>query len=155
MRPIKLKIVAFQFNVTVPLSGRRRVEKRKRKLISRVLILIGLLFAVTLMVKVFFGDRGFFGLLKIKSEYASILEEVNQLQNENVKLAEEINKLKDDKYYQEKIAREKMGFIREGEVVFLFTDDDEKDPFIQKGENIEKNKEGSREKEKEEEKEKK
>jgi cell division protein FtsB len=92
-----------------------------------------------LLVKAFFGDRGFIGLLKIKSEYASILEEVNQLESEKAILIEEINKLNNDKYYQEKLAREKMGFIKEGEVVYLFAEEEEKDPYPQEGEDSDKN----------------
>lgn len=139
MLPIKLKITAFRPNGIVPRSERARNELRKKKLISRVLILIGLLFTMTLLVKAFFGDRGFIGLLKIKSEYAAIYEEVQQLESENAKLMEEIDKLNSDKYYQEKVAREKMGFIKEGEVVFLFPDEEEKESFSQKDEDSDKN----------------
>lgn len=136
MRPIKLKIAAFQSNDIYLLSEKGRAERRKRKLITRLLTLIGVLFTVTLLVKAFFGERGFVGLLKIKSEYASILEEVKQLDEKNVKLKEDINRLNNDQYYQEKLAREKLGFIKEGEVVFLFPDDDKKDPFSKESKNL-------------------
>lgn len=146
MRPIKLKIAAFQSNGTYPLSERGRIEKKKKKLIARLLFLIGILFALTLLVKAFVGERGFIGLLKIKSEYASILNEVNQLKGENARLEMDIERLKNDKYYQEKLAREKMGFIREGEVVFLFPDGDKSGPFVLEGGNSDKDKEKGEEK---------
>ncbi len=133
MRPIKLKIVAFQSNGIYPMSEKGKAERRKKKVITRLLTLIGLLFTIILLVKIIFGERGFISLMKIRSEYVSILEEVEALDNENTRLKEEINRLNNDKYYQEKLAREKLGYIKEGEVVFLFPDEEEKEPFSKEG----------------------
>jgi cell division protein FtsB len=43
---------------------------------------------------------------------------INDLEAENIRIAEEQNRLKTDPEYFEKIARERMGLIKDGEVVY-------------------------------------
>jgi cell division protein FtsB len=43
---------------------------------------------------------------------------INGLQQENVRLKEERRLLEEDPVYLEKVAREKMGLIKKGEVVY-------------------------------------
>jgi cell division protein FtsB len=45
-------------------------------------------------------------------------QRITDLIKENERLAEEQRRLEDDPEYLEKVAREKMGLIREGEVVY-------------------------------------
>jgi len=46
---------------------------------------------------------------------------IRELQQENARLAKEQKLLEEDPVYLEKVAREKMGLIREGEVVYQLT----------------------------------
>ena len=46
------------------------------------------------------------------------LGSVSELERENVRLKKEQRLLEEDPAYLEKVAREKMGLIREGEVVY-------------------------------------
>jgi cell division protein FtsB len=43
---------------------------------------------------------------------------INDLEAENIKIAEEQNRLKTDPEYFERVARERMGLIKDGEVVY-------------------------------------
>ena len=43
---------------------------------------------------------------------------INELESENVKIAEERDRLKNDPEYFEQVARERMGIIRDGEAVY-------------------------------------
>ena len=54
-------------------------------------------------------------LKKINQEYK---QQVADLQNENAQLREERRLLNEDPDYLEKVAREKMGLIKEGEVIY-------------------------------------
>jgi cell division protein FtsB len=45
-------------------------------------------------------------------------QQINRLTQENRKLTEEKRRLEEDPVYLEKVAREKMGLAREGEVVY-------------------------------------
>ncbi len=120
IRKIKLKIVLSSNGEALPLSTQGRAELKKKRLVSRVLTIAAVLFVMTLLVKAFFGDRGFLSVLKIRAQYASLYEEVRQLEDRDAALLKEVERLKSDDYYKEKLAREKLGFIKEGEVVFLF-----------------------------------
>ena len=45
-------------------------------------------------------------------------QEIRQLKEENARLSEEKRRLEEDPVYLERVAREKMGLVREGEVVY-------------------------------------
>ena len=47
--------------------------------------------------------------------------QIKQLKDKNTELAEEKRKLDDDPVYLEKVAREKLGIAREGEVIYKIT----------------------------------
>lgn len=47
--------------------------------------------------------------------------QIKQFKQENARLAEEGRRLEEDPVYLEKVAREKMGLIREGETVYKIT----------------------------------
>ena len=49
------------------------------------------------------------------TDYAS---EISRLKKENLRLAQEKSRLEKDPVYLEKVGREKMGLVREGEVVY-------------------------------------
>jgi cell division protein FtsB len=124
MRPIKLKIALFSNGDSLPLSSHGRAERKRKKFVARMLTIAVALFMLTLLVKTVFGDRGFLNVLKIRSQYALLCEEVKMMEEKNVRLIEEVTRLKSDEYYKEKVAREKLGLARDGEIVFLFPDDD-------------------------------
>jgi len=48
-------------------------------------------------------------------------QQLKQLKAENKELQEEKRLLEDDPVYLEKVAREKMGLVREGEVIYRIT----------------------------------
>lgn len=124
MRPIKLKIALFSNGDPLPLSSHGRAERKRKKFVTRVLTIAVALFMLTLLVKAVFGDRGFLNVLKIRSQYALLCEEVKMMEEKNTRLVEEVTRLKSDEYYKEKVAREKLGLARDGEIVFLFPDDE-------------------------------
>lgn len=47
--------------------------------------------------------------------------QIEELAAKNADLREELRKLKDDPEYLEKVAREKMGLVRDGEVIYRIT----------------------------------
>ncbi|MEW5805763.1 MAG: septum formation initiator family protein [Acidobacteriota bacterium] len=130
MKPIKLKIAFPTSNETLPVSGREKARKKRKKLTTRILAVLSVLFVLTLLVKAVFGDRGFLSVLRIQSEFASLCEEVGQLEEQNARLVKEIDRLRNDDYCKEKLARERLGFLKDGEVVFLFPEfEKEKNSF--------------------------
>ena len=51
--------------------------------------------------------------------------QIQELVRENTKLSEEKTLLKDDPAYLEKVARDKMGLIKQGEVIYRMTESEE------------------------------
>ncbi len=75
------------------------------------------LFIATLIVFIIFlpSYTKMQDLQQKNNEYA---DQIRQLKKENVSLHEEKNRLDNDPVYLEKIGREKMGIVREGETMY-------------------------------------
>jgi cell division protein FtsB len=59
---------------------------------------------------------GYTKLQDLRAKNRELSLNINKLKKENVLLQNEIVRLQDDPLYQEKVAREKMGIVRKGEV---------------------------------------
>lgn len=80
---------------------------------------IGLFFVTIVVLVVFLPSYSKMQDLKQKNlEYK---KQIEQLRQKAVELREEKRLLEEDPVYLEKVAREKMGLIREGEVVYKIT----------------------------------
>ena len=84
--------------------------------ILMVTIIVGCIFLLL------FSDRGLINLWSLKKEKLGIQNEINDLRNQIAMLEKEEEKLKFDKQYIEKIAREKFKMVKPGERVFKVTD---------------------------------
>lgn len=98
--------------------------KSKWYLENIVLVFLASLCVVLLGLAIF-GDNGIITYRELKKSYAEMQNKVNALEEENRKLTEEINLLRNDPAYIEKIAREELGMIKPGEVIF----------YVRKGDN--------------------
>lgn len=87
----------------------------KLKVVVGFVVLVILAFTV-------FGDRGLVQLLSYKRQREALKEEARRLEEENRALAEEIERLKNDDSYLEQLAREELGMVKPGELVFQFTE---------------------------------
>jgi len=67
-----------------------------------------------------FGERGLMHLWRLWGEKRKLEEGNFLLQRHNGLLRERIHRLRHDDLYLEKIAREDLGLVREGEVVYRF-----------------------------------
>ncbi len=76
-----------------------------------------ILFAVGIIVMVVFLPA-FSNWQDVKQKDAEYQKRITELVEENARLKEEKRLLEEDPDYLEKVAREKMGLIREGEVIY-------------------------------------
>ncbi len=60
-------------------------------------------------------------LQDLRQKNADYVQQIEGLKKERLELLEEKRLLEEDPVYLEKVAREKMGLIREGEVVYKIT----------------------------------
>jgi cell division protein FtsB len=83
------------------------------------LVLLPIVLLLMLTGLAFFGERGIVHLIKLRNETAALQARVGELRKRNDELRREIKELtsKDGKAV-EKIAREELGMVSEGEFVY-------------------------------------
>jgi len=67
---------------------------------------------------VLFSEHGLLDYIKLKRQVSAINRSIGKLQSENVQLKAQVDRLQKDDKYLEELARQKFGFIREGEKVY-------------------------------------
>ena len=75
---------------------------------------------VTFSLFTTFGDRGLLHFRRLSEEKRKLDERNFRLQRTNEALRERIYRLRHDNRYLEKIAREDLGLVRRGEIVYRF-----------------------------------
>jgi len=64
------------------------------------------------------GDYGIYKIWRQKRRITQLEREIEVLKVENVRLEREVSLLERDLSYVEKIARERYGMVKEGEIVY-------------------------------------
>ena len=90
--------------------------------IKKFLILLPILI-IFASAAAFFGRGGFLHLYHLYQEKKEIEATNAMLRAKRDNLVKELKALKSDKRYLERIARQELGLIREGEVVYQFKDE--------------------------------
>ena len=75
---------------------------------------LGLFIAAVILVSIFLP--GYTKLQELRDKNRELAGKAKQLSVENTLLQQELNRIALDPVYQEKIAREKLGVVRKGEV---------------------------------------
>lgn len=86
--------------------------------IGRLLFVILLL--MTLLI--IFGDRGLMDYNMVQSKLLSLKDFNQNVVSENILLEKEILLLRKDLRYIETVARKDLGMVKEGDMVYRFTD---------------------------------
>ncbi len=80
-------------------------------------------FIILIISGIFILARSFFSYVEMKNRYDTINNSIKELKDENVKLQSRIDKLYNDREYIEKVAREQLNLVKDGETVYIFTND--------------------------------
>ena len=91
---------------------------RRRKLLN---LLLGFI-TVVLLVDALVGEEGLMDRLRAREEFAKAAAELEALKRENAAMREQKRRLQDDPTMIEAIAREQLGLIRPGEMMFIIKD---------------------------------
>jgi cell division protein FtsB len=83
------------------------------------LLWVGLSVAGVILFAVL-GGRGITQIYQLKEERNRIQGSNDRLQEENRKLAEKVSRLRNSKEEVEKVAREELGLVKKGEIVYQF-----------------------------------
>jgi len=75
-----------------------------------------------LLLSALFGEQGFLKVRHLEKERAELEEKVATLENETRGLRGEVRGMQSDPFLYEKAARERLGLVKPGEVVYDFRD---------------------------------
>jgi cell division protein FtsB len=93
---------------------------------KKLLIAAGVLLALYLLTSFIFGEMGVVKYCRMKAQYTTLTEETALLKRDNTKLRKTVYSLKNDPVYVERIARDKLGLARPGEIVYYYINPDQK-----------------------------
>jgi len=85
--------------------------------------LISLIFLGLVFVWLAFGEHGFIHLYRMEKERQTYLEKIRKLEKVNQELLEQINMLRNDKEYIESVVKRELGLIKENEIIYRFSND--------------------------------
>lgn len=91
---------------------------RRRRLLNGLLIFA----TIVLLVDALIGDKGLVERMRARQHYEQAAAELDAVRRENAGMREKIQRLKDDPAAIESIARDELGFIRPGELLFILRD---------------------------------
>ena len=94
-------------------------EKNKRE---KVFFTILAILILILIVLIWTNDRGLNKYIQNLKEYEQLEKEMTKLKEENEILKKEIKLMEKDQYFYEKVAREDLNMIKEGEIIIKFDD---------------------------------
>lgn len=87
---------------------------------NKLLIGIAALFALYLLASFILGEMGLVKYYRMKAQYQALNEDIAKLKQDNVKILREVRSLKTDPACIERIARDKLGLARPGEIVYYY-----------------------------------
>lgn len=77
-----------------------------------------LVLVLAIVFIVLFSENGVFDYVKLRRRIDMVDTSIRRLEDENISLKSKIDRVQSDDRYLEDLAREKYGFIREGEKVY-------------------------------------
>ena len=90
----------------------------RARLLNYVLGFITLVLVVDALV----GDRGLLDTMRARRQHAEISAAIAQKRQENARLRDDIRRYREDPSAIEALAREELGLMRDGEILFIVRD---------------------------------
>ncbi len=99
-----------------------RNKNKKFRFAKKKVLLIALSAAAALylLVSFIFGEMGIVKYYRMEAQYRSLTADIERLKQDNDKLAREVRLLKTDPAVIERLARDKLGLARPGEIVYYY-----------------------------------
>ena len=88
----------------------------------RIPFIAGAILAILFLAYLFLNENGLPLYLQMMQKEDELQRQTHQLQESNQNLGESIRQIQDDPTELEEIARDQLGMVREGEVVYQFVE---------------------------------
>jgi cell division protein FtsB len=138
---LRKRAVEATFVTEYPTDARRSIEDDRagepdpdlelgRKLRRRVMVFILYTIFISGLVAAMFGQGGLLDLLRLHEDLGTARAELAEQQARVQSLRRQVERLRSDPAARERVAREELGLVKPGEVVFLLPrgEDDEEEP---------------------------
>jgi cell division protein FtsB len=106
----------------MPLRRARAVPASPPAFRRRALHLLLVFVTLVLVIDALIGEKGLVESMRARRKYQEVAASLDALRRENAKLREDMRRLNEDPATIEAVAREELGLIRPGEVVFILKD---------------------------------
>jgi cell division protein FtsB len=105
-----------------PLRRRRVVPVSssgyRRRAVHFLLVFVSLVLVIDALI----GEKGLVKSMQARQHYRTVAASLETLRRDNAKLRDEMRRLNEDPATIESVAREQLGLIRPGEIVFILKD---------------------------------
>jgi cell division protein FtsB len=105
-----------------PLRRKRVAPAPAPTLQRRTIHLLLVFVTVVLVVDALVGEKGLMESMRARRHYREVAASLEALQRENDRMTEEVRRLTDDPATIESVARQELGLMRPGEVLFIIKD---------------------------------
>jgi cell division protein FtsB len=93
-------------------------QARTRKIVQTLLVFV----TVVLLLNGLVGERGFMETLRARRQHQELVQTIERLRAEKARLEDEERRLTSDPATIEALARQELGLIRPGEMLFIVRD---------------------------------
>ena len=108
---------------TEPLRRKRAVAISSSAFRRRVVHLLLVFVTLVLVIDALIGEKGLVQSMRARRQYEEVAASLEALRRDNASLRDQVRRLNEDPSTIEGLAREELGLIRPGEVVFILKDE--------------------------------
>jgi cell division protein FtsB len=87
---------------------------------QKILLTVAIIFMFGFLLVALFSDNGLFELNRLQYTRQSLLKDNAQTTQKNLQMYRSVDRLQNDPYYIENIARRELGMVRSDELIFKF-----------------------------------
>ena len=86
----------------------------------KILLVIAVIINVLLLGRLFLDPQGIEGYTELRADSNELEKQLQEVEQKNIALSREIELLNSDDKYIEKIIRNKLNFVKNNEILYLF-----------------------------------
>ncbi len=86
----------------------------------QVALVVSLLLNVVLVYSLVWGEQGVLAYRRLKTFHDRLTTQIAELDEKNILLSQEIRLLQSDDKYVEKVVRNRLNYVRETEILYIF-----------------------------------
>lgn len=94
-------------------------------LARRIVFAVSIFLNLVLFYNLIWGESGAIAYQELRERYDTLEARIRQADAENLELTKEISLLRTDEKYLEKVIRNRLNYVRENEILYIFPETDQ------------------------------